>query len=314
MKADRNARIVLDRRKFLAIAGTFIAAGLLPERVLALAAPATFKHGSADVTVVSDGHLVFPVSVLAPDAPPDALKKLLEAAGVTGTEFHGPTNPVLIRTGSDMILFDTGSGTEFQPAAGKLVENLKAAAIDPAAITKVVFTHAHPDHIWGTVNAGAGLNFPNATYYCAQAEWDFWMGKDILTQMPKEMHPFVLGAQKHLSRAKERMNMVKPGDEVASGIRVLETYGHTPGHVSFEVDGDGGLIIVGDAIGTPIWFAHPEWRMGFDAIHDMAVATRRRILERAAAEKVKMLGFHWPYPGVGFAEAKDGAYTYVAAM
>ena len=141
------------------------------------------------------------------------------------------------------------------------------------------------------------------------------MGKDILTQMPKEMHPFVLGAQKHLNGVKDRVTMVKPGDDIVSGIRVLETFGHTPGHVSFEVAGDGGLVIVGDAIGLPfIYFPHPEWRLGFDAIHDLAIANRKKLLDRAAADKTKLLGFHWPYPGVGHAERKDSAYRYVAAM
>jgi glyoxylase-like metal-dependent hydrolase (beta-lactamase superfamily II) len=304
----------VDRRKFLAAAGGFIAAGLLPKSVLALAGPYTFKQGAVDVTVVSDGHLVLPTGVFAPDAPPEALKALFDEAGITGNEVQAPANVTLIKSGADLILFDNGSGTEFQPSAGKLIENLKLAGIDPAAITKVVFTHAHPDHIWATVNSGGNLNFPNAAYYCAAAEWDFWMGKDILTQMPKEMHPFVLGAQKHLNGAKDRVTMVKPGDDIVTGIRVLDTAGHTPGHVSFEVAGDGGLIIVGDAIGLPfLYFAHPEWSLAFDAIHELAVAKRKMLLDRAASEKLQLLGYHWPYPGIGYAERKDGAYRYVAA-
>lgn len=311
---ERAATFSLDRRKFLAVASAFIASGLLPERVLAKAGPAMFKHGAVDVTVVSDGHLVLPTGILAPDAPPEALQALLTAAGVTGNEVQPPTNVTLIKAGADLILFDTGSGTEFQPTAGKLIDNLKMAGIDPAAVTKVVLTHAHPDHIWGTVGAGGALNFPNASYYAAAAEWDFWMGKDILTQMPKEMHPFVLGAQKHLNGVRDRLTMVKPGGDIVTGIRVLDTFGHTPGHVSFEVAGDEELIVVGDAIITPIiWFPHPEWRMGFDSIPDLAIANRKKLLERAATDRIKLLGFHWPYPGVGYAERKDGAYAYLAA-
>ncbi len=140
------------------------------------------------------------------------------------------------------------------------------------------------------------------------------MGKDILNQMPKEMHGMVLGTQKHLTGAKDRITMLKGGSEIVSGIRMLETFGHTPGHASFEVEGDGGLIIVGDSIPPPfIWFPHPEWRMGFDAKPDMAIATRKRLLGRAADEKLKMIGFHWPYPGIGYAERKDGAFAFVAA-
>ncbi len=311
---DFKPLYVLDRRKFLAVAAGLVTTGLLPKSVLALAGPHSFKHGTVDVTVISDGHLVLPTGVFAPDAPPEALKAILAAAGVTGSEAQVPANVTLIKSGADLVLFDNGSGSEFQPSAGKLMENLKLAGIDPASITKVVFTHAHPDHIWATVNSGGALNFPNASYYCAAAEWDFWMGKDILTQMPKEMHPFVLGAQKHLNGAKDRVTMVKPGDDIVSGIRALDTAGHTPGHMSFEVAGDDELIIVGDAIGLPaMYFPHPEWSLAFDAIHDLAVAKRKALLDRAATDKTKMLGFHWPYPGVGYAERKDSAYQYVAA-
>jgi glyoxylase-like metal-dependent hydrolase (beta-lactamase superfamily II) len=312
---DSKSLLVVDRRKFLVAAAGLIAAGLLPKNVLALAGPHSFKHGAVDVTVVSDGHLVLPIGVFGPDAPPEALKAVLAAAGVSGNEIQVPANVTLIKSGADLILFDNGSGSEFQPSAGKLMENLKLAGVDPAAITKMVFTHAHPDHIWATVNAGGSLNFPNASYYCAAAEWDFWMDKDILTKMPSEMHPFVLGAQKHLNGAKDRVTMVKPGDDIVSGIRVLETHGHTPGHVSFEVVGEDGLIIVGDAIGLPaMYFPHPEWRLAFDANHELAVANRKKLLDRAATDKTKMLGFHWPYPGVGYAERKDSAYQYVGAM
>ncbi len=304
------------RRKFLAAASGLIAAGLLPKQALALADPATFRHGSVDVTVVSDGHLTLPASIFAPNAPPDVLQALLAAAGITGDEMTAETNVTLIKTATDLIMFDTGSGIGFQPTSGKLLENLQLAGIDPAAVTKLVFTHAHPDHIWGTVIADGALGFPNAACYAVAAEWDFWMGPDILTQMPAEMHPFVLGAQKHLNGVKDRVTMVKPGDDVVAGIRVLDTAGHTPGHGSFEVDGDDGLIIVGDAItGMPdIRFAHPDWHFGFDAIPDLAVANRTKLLDRAASERTKLLGFHWPYPGVGHAERKDGAYQYVAAL
>ncbi len=305
---------VVDRRKFLAAATSAIAIGLLPKNALALAGPYSFKHGAVDVTVVSDGHLVLPTGVFAPDAPPDAVKALLAEIGVTGNEIEVPANVTLIKSGSDLILFDNGSGSEFQPSAGKLMENLKLAGIDPAAITKHVFTHAHPDHIWATVNAGGSLNFPNAAYYCAAAEWDFWMDKDILTKMPKEMHPFVLGAQKHLTGVKDRVTMLKPGDDIVAGIRALDTSGHTPGHMSFEVEGGEGLVITGDAVGLPaMYFPHPDWKLAFDADHDLAISRRKALLDRAATEKTKLLGFHWPYPGVGHAERKDSAYRYVPA-
>ena len=308
------AFITLDRRRFLAAAAALVAAGVLPARALALAGPYSFKQGALDITVVSDGHLVLPTNILAPDAPPDALKQLLDAAGITGAEIKPDTNVTLVRSGADTILFDTGSGANFQPTAGKLVANLALAGVKPDSITKVVFTHAHPDHIWGTLGADGNLTFPNAAYHAAAAEWDFWMDKDLLTKVPEGMQPFVTGAQKNLTAVKDRVTMFKPGDEVHAGIKVLDTPGHTPGHVSFEVPGDETLVIVGDAIvAMPITFPHPEWRFAFDTIPDLAIQTRKSLLDRAATDKIKMLGFHWPYPGVGHAEKKGTGYAYVAA-
>jgi glyoxylase-like metal-dependent hydrolase (beta-lactamase superfamily II) len=310
---ERAGTFVVDRRKFLAGAAGFIAAGLLPERVLALAGPYSFKQGALEITVVSDGQLILPWAVVAPDAPPEELKKLL-ATALSGDTVAVETNLTLLKSTSDLILFDTGSGHGFQPTAGKIVESLTMAGVDPAAVTKVVFTHAHPDHIWGTVADDGKLTFPNAAYYAAEGEWNFWMDKELVNKMPKEMHPLVLGAQKHLSGVNDRLTMVKPGDDIVTGITVVDAAGHTPGHVTFQVAGGAGLMIMADTIASPyVGFPHPDWRFGFDSIPDLAIANRKKILDRAAADRIKLLGFHWPYPGVGYAERKDGAYAYLAA-
>jgi glyoxylase-like metal-dependent hydrolase (beta-lactamase superfamily II) len=130
--------------------------------------------------------------------------------------------------------------------------------------------------MWGTAIEG-GLRFPNAAYYSGAAEWDFWNDPDIFNKMPKDMHPFVTGAQTNYGAVKDRVTMLKPGDEVVTGIRALDTAGHTPGHTSFEVAGGEGLIIVGDVLPIPgVYFPHPEWKFGFDAIHEMAIAARQR--------------------------------------
>lgn len=311
---DTPVFVTLDRRRFLTAAAALVAAGVLPTHALALAGPYSFKQGALDIMVVSDGHLVLPTSILAPDAPPDALKKLLDAAGVTGNEIKPDTNVTLVRAGDDTILFDTGSGPNFQPTAGKLLANLDMAGIKPDSITKVVFTHAHPDHIWGTLSAGDSLVFPKAAYHVAAAEWDYWMDKDLATKVPEGVRPFVTGAQKNLSAIKDKVTMFKPGEELHSGILALDTPGHTPGHSSFEVAGSETLVIVGDAIvATPISFPHPEWHFGFDTNPDLAVETRKKLFDRAVADKLKLLGFHWPYPGVGHADKNGTGYAYVAA-
>lgn len=304
-----RAAMRLTRRSLLAATATSLAARALP----AFAAPVTFQHGAFAVTVVSDGHLVLPASFLAPDAPPAERAALLKAAGETGEQYNSPTNVTLIRAGADLILVDTGSGDRFMPSAGRLWDNLKAAGIDKGKISKVIFTHGHPDHLWGAVDELDELVTPEASFYVASAEWDFWTGDNALRGLPAERAGFVTGARRNYAAIKQRVKMVKPGDDIVTGLRVLATFGHTQGHVALELAGGDGLIVVGDALAHAlISFQHPEWRTAADHVPDQAVATRRALLDRLAADRAKLIGFHLPYPGVGMVERKDGAYRFVA--
>lgn len=308
----RNSTMLLDRRRFLAVAGAFVAAGVLTPRALALAGPFTMKQGDYDLTVVSDGTLALPMNVFAVDAPPEEVKKLFAAAGMSGDTVPVAASPVILKSGTELALFDTGG--MFQPTNGKLMENLKLAGIDPAAITKVIFTHGHPDHLLGVAAKGA-LNFPNATHHVAAGEWDFWNAPDLKTRMPAEMHGMIDGITGAFGTFKDKVQRFQPGDDVLPGVRVLETHGHTPGHVSFEVAGGDGLVIMGDVANSVVTgFAHPEWHFGFDAVPEQASATRKAVLARSATDKIRLLGYHWPYPGIGVAEADGAGFKYVPAV
>lgn len=308
-----SKHLVLDRRKFLGIAAGLVAAGVIPKSALALAAPYAFKQGAYDVTVVSDGTLLLPFSVVAPGAKPEDLSKLLGAMA-QGDKAQFEASPLLLKSGSDVVLLDTGAGGNYGPTMGKIAESLKTAGSDAGAVTKVIYTHAHPDHLWGTLGADSKPIFPNASFHMAETEWNFWVAPDLAGKMPKELEAMVKGTQSHLAAIKEKVAMFKPGTEVLPGINVLDTAGHTPGHVSFELAGGDGLIITADAIINPlVFFPHPDWKFGFDADHDTAIANRKKLLDMAATGKKKLLGYHWPYPGLGMAEAKDGAYVYVPA-
>jgi len=307
-----EATVQFDRRKFLAVAGAFVAAGVLSPRAMALAGPFTMKQGAYDLMVVSDGDLALPMSVFGSNASPEDLKALFAAAGITTDTVPAAVSPVILKSGSDMTLFDTGG--KFAPTNGKLMENLKLAGIDPAAITKVVFTHGHGDHLFG-VGAGGVLNFPNATHYVAGAEWDFWMKPDLKSGMPEAMHGMIDGIVASFGAIKDKVQRFAPGDEVLPGVKALDTAGHSPGHVSFEVAGGDGLIIMGDVANSVVsGFAHPEWHFGFDAVPEQASATRKAILARSAADKIKLLGYHWPSPGIGVAIADGAAFKYEPAV
>jgi len=277
-------------------------------------APTAFKQGAFEVVVVSDGHLVLPTNFLAPDAPPAERDLAVKAAGQSGEQYQSPTNVTLIRTPSDLILIDMGSGDRFMPTAGKLWDNLSAAGIDKGKITKVVFTHGHPDHLWGTLDELDDLVLPDAAYYVAAAEWDFWAGDNATRGLPAERAGFVTGARRNYARLKDKVKMVAPGDDIVTGLRVLGTPGHTQGHVSLEVAGGDGLIITGDALTHPvISFEYPAWRTAADHEPERAITTRRRLLDRLAADRSQIVGFHLPYPGLGRVERKDGVYRFVPA-
>jgi glyoxylase-like metal-dependent hydrolase (beta-lactamase superfamily II) len=307
---NSKSSITLDRRKFLGVATALIAAGVLPRSVLALAGPHNFKHGAFDLTVVSDGTLELPLSVVSPDAKPEELAALVGAQAV-GDKFRPEINVVLAKSGSDIILFDAGA-SNMAPTSGKLLESLKAAGVDPATITKVIFTHAHPDHLFGSLGADGKPNFANASFHMAENELQFWSAPDLVSKMPEAMQGMVKGIQAQLAGLKDKMSTFKIGAEVVPGVGVIDTAGHTPGHVSFELAGGDGLVLTGDAITVPnVFFAHPEWKFGFDADGALAGKNRRALLENAASGKKQLLGYHWPYPGLGRAEAKDNAFVYV---
>lgn len=143
-------RFALSRRDLMIGAASLTAAGLWAAPGNTQTTFYKFQHGDFDITVLSDGYLVLPTTIHGLDVPREDVERLFNEAGLAPDQVKPATNPVLLRTRSDLILLDTGSGTNFQPTVGKLMDNLAAAGIDPRNITKVVFTHAHPDHIWGT--------------------------------------------------------------------------------------------------------------------------------------------------------------------
>jgi glyoxylase-like metal-dependent hydrolase (beta-lactamase superfamily II) len=262
--------------------------------------------------VLSDGAFDLPLTVVSPDAKPEDLAALMGLAADAQTA-NVELSPVLISAGEDRILFDTGTGGMFGPTAGSLTDSLKAAGLAPDQITRIIFTHAHPDHIWGTIAADGTAVFPNASYHLSEAELAFWTKPDLATTMPADMTDMINGTQRQLTAMREKIVTFAPGSEVVPGVLAIDTAGHTPGHVSFELAGGDGLILTGDAITVPsVFFANPEWKFGFDADGALAGTNRRKLLDMAAAGKKQLLGYHWPFPGLGRAEAKDGAFVYVA--
>lgn len=313
---DRTATGTLSRASPDMLPSAATHSGPPPTRgeTAAVSAPFAFKHGDFEINVTSDGYLEIPEEIFTPDVAQEERNEILRRLKTAGGTVHAPTNISVLRFRDELILFDVGGGNQYQATDGRFFHNLRSAGFDAAAVTKVVFTHAHPDHTGATLAANGGLLFPNATYFVGAAEWDYWMDPDFFSKAPEAIHEFGRGAQRDLGAVRDRAVMLKPGDDVIRGIRAFDTAGHTPGHLSFEIACDDGLIIAVDtATSEVIGLEHPDWHFGYDSIPELAVKNRKRLLDRASADKTKLLGFHWTYPGVGFAEVHGGAYRFVSA-
>lgn len=302
----------MDRRSMLAgSAGLLGGIGLGLRPAMALN---SFSLGNATIDVVSDGNLVMPMSFLYPDAPEDELQALLKANGLPVDAMMPDCNLTLLRDGERTILFDAGSGPFFMDTAGDLTASLDLIGVSADEITHVIFTHAHPDHLWGVLDDFDEPVFANASYMISQAELDFWISPSAVDTMPEARKSFAVGARTRLQALEDILETFKPGDEVLPGILALDTAGHTPGHCSFEVrSGSESALVVGDAITHHlISFEHRDWPSGSDQDSAKGIETRSMLLDRLAAEKMQIIGYHLPYPGTGFVERNNGAYRFVA--
>ncbi|MEM9028887.1 MAG: MBL fold metallo-hydrolase [Pseudomonadota bacterium] len=310
---DRQGTWPLSRRTFSQFAVGGAASLALPK--LAFAAPANrLKVGDIELTSFSDGYMTVPPAMLASNVSDAVRDVAIKAGGQGGTTYRSPVNVTVVKTKSDLMLIDVGSGPRFMPTVGQLPDALADAGIDPDAVTKVVYTHAHPDHIWGTVNDFDELSFPNASYYMAEAEYAFWTADDVLTQLPKERHGFAVGAQRNIKAVKDRLTMVKPGQDIVTGVRAVDTSGHTPGHLAIEVGtGQDTAMVLGDALMHPIIsFAHPDWTPAIDQDKDRAIKTRKALLQRLSANATMIVATHLPPPGIGRVVKKGTGFAYEA--
>ncbi len=302
----------LTRRSLLQAGLASAATAMLP---MGLRQANAIEIGDAILTSISDGNLVLPVSFSFPDAPQDELMALLVKNGLATDTLLPDCNVPILKTADRLIMFDVGAGANFMPSAGKLLGNMADAGFDPADVTDVVFTHGHPDHLWGLVDDFDEVVFSNARFHMGRTEWEFWRYPGTIDAMPQERKTFAVGAQNRLAFLEDRINLFEPGAEVLPGIEAVDTSGHTPGHMSFMIHGGSDpLLIVGDAMTHfAISFEYPAWPTGSDQDAEKGVATRLKLLDRLATDKASLTGYHLPEPGEGKVERDGSAYRFVAA-
>jgi len=270
-----------------------------------------YKVGDYECTSLTDGANVFPIpDTFVRNVSKDQVIKAAEEAYMPKGMLVVPFSPQIINTGSKLVLFDTGFGPGgANPRVGHLVGNMGAAGIDPKAIDIVVLSHLHPDHANGVKDASGQLVFPNAEIKAPAKDWAFWMSEENAARAANDMMKnYFAGVRKVFGGMESKVTRYEWGQEVAPGITALDTNGHTPGHTSFAVaSGASKILIQSDVTNIPeLFLRHPDWHAAFDVDPVQAQATRHKFYDMAAAEKALVVGFHFPFPSIGYVE-KDGA-------
>lgn len=302
---------MITRRKLIQSVPAGLVAATLP---LPVWSATTMSLGSMQIDVLSDGNLVLPGSTNVDDLHAEELSKIMQKYDISSEQRTPDCNVTLIRDGERVILIDVGSGPEFMASAGRLQDALAAIDVDPYDVTHVVFTHAHPDHLWGLLDDFEDPAFPNATYLIGKSEWDYWIDPETVNTIGEARTTFAVGARRRLALIEDNITFFKDGEEILPGIAARATFGHTPGHMAFHIaQGSNNLMVLGDCVGNHhVAFERPEWRAGSDQDGDLGAATRVALLDQLASEHMSIIGYHMPYPGIGRAEKRGDGFIFVA--
>jgi glyoxylase-like metal-dependent hydrolase (beta-lactamase superfamily II) len=316
----------MNRRSVLTLAATAGAALAAPQVMVRAAraqAPLSevgnpgfnrFRLGAFEITAISDGmrpgdgiHTIFGI-----DRDEAEVATLLEENFLPADRFVNSFTPALVNTGEELILFDTGLGAAAREGGlGQLRARLEASGYAPEDVSVVVITHFHGDHIGGLMEDGEPA-FPNARYVTGQAEYDFWTA-DERQSGPTENA--ARAVQANVVPLADKTTFIGDGDEVAPGIAGMLAAGHTPGHMIFHLESDGRrLLLTADTANHYVAsLMRPEWHVGFDMDKEGAAETRKRVFDMVAAERIPFLGYHMPFPAVGYVEKLDIGYRFVPA-
>lgn len=239
------------------------------------------------------------------------LARALRKHNMPPDHFDLQCSPLLIDTGDQRILIDSGGGAVFHSHLGKVIPGLAAAGYQPSDINIIVLTHGHLDHICGGVDGDGALVFPEAEQWMARGEWDYWTKETDAMAMGDQLVEDVRFAQDCLRAMRAQVRLFEPGDEIAPGIRTIPTPGHTRDHISVAVASGGArLLCVADTMDLPIHVEWTTWHPAWDEQPELAMRSRRMLLRRAVEEKALIHAFHFPFPGVGYVRAAGDGWRF----
>jgi glyoxylase-like metal-dependent hydrolase (beta-lactamase superfamily II) len=277
-----------------------------------------YKIGSIELTAVNDGARSFPLGDgFVRNASRDQVNMALEAAFQPKDTMTVQFNPLLINNGGKLTLIDTGNGPQAaNSTVGKLIANLAWAGVKPSDIGTVVISHFHGDHINGLRGEDGSLAFPNAEILVPEAEWAFWMDEGEMSRASEGLKGNFQNVRRVFKDIDSKVKRYQWDKEAVPGLTAVDASGHTPGHTAFVLaSGNGKLFIQSDVTNTPILFApNPDWQVQYDMDGAKAAATRRRIYDMLAAERLQLTGYHYPFPATGFIRKAGNGYEVVPAV
>ncbi len=317
--------MIIARRHAFAGAAAIAAAASLPAAAQqagplmpATQSPGFFRYrvGAWTVTAVSDGFFRRPVEGFVRNAPLAEVQAVLAESFLPGDTLAIPFTVTFAQRGDVLVVFDAGNGvTPANATNGRMIGNMAAAGLDPARVTHVIHSHFHGDHINGLLNAEGGRAFPNAQVLVPAPEWAWWTDTGNETRSPEGQRPTFANTARRFGPYQGRVTPYAPGGEVIPGVASIAAHGHTPGHTLLRLhDGAEQMIFVADTVNRPeIMARRPDWQIVFDFDGDAAAATRRRVLDMAATDRIRVTGYHFPFPASGFVARHSQGFMFVPA-
>ncbi|GAC1339154.1 MAG: MBL fold metallo-hydrolase [Acetobacteraceae bacterium] len=276
-----------------------------------------FKLGAFEAIALHDG-------VISRDRPAGFVRNASEEevgeafaqAGMPRDKLTLTFTALAIDTGDGVVLIDTGMGETGPPGTGALAANLSAAAIRPDDVHTVIISHFHGDHISGLRRTDGSPAFPNAQVFVPRVEWEYWMDDARMTAAADAARGNFALVRRIFDGLANKISHYNWGDEVLAGFTAVQASGHTPGMSAIEIVSEGAaMMFVADVTNNPVIFArNPTWQAIFDIDPHEAVDTRRTLLDRAAAEKLRLFFFHAPFPAIGYVIKTGERYEYIPAL